>query len=230
MTEQPFKPALIIVDLQEDFCPPNGSLAVPNGRSIIPTVNTLLDLPFVIKIATKDWHPTNHISFASQHPGAQPYTSTTTIINPSNPEEKYETRLWPDHCIQHTPGAELVPELDIKKVDQVVEKGMDSRVEMYSAFFDPLEKPRCCDSGLAQVLRERSVSDVFVVGLAFDYCVRATAVDSAREGFRTVVVKEGTKAVDEGDWEKVVGELKEKGVEVVGIEGEEVGRVKALIK
>ncbi|KAH8679928.1 isochorismatase [Tricladium varicosporioides] len=229
MAEQPFKPALIIVDLQEDFCPPNGSLAVPNGRSIIPTVRALLDLQFVVKIATKDWHPTNHISFASQHPGAQAYTSTTTIVNPLNPEEKYETRLWPDHCIQHTPGAELIPELDIKKVE-VVEKGMDSRVEMYSAFFDPLGKPRCCDSGLAKLLRDRGVSDVFVVGLAFDYCVKASAIDSAGEGFRTVVVEEGTKAVDERSWDKVVQELKEKGVEVVGMEGEEVARVRALGK
>lgn len=96
---------------------------------------------------------------------------------------------------------------------------------MYSAFYDPLERPRCSDSGLAGVLREKGVSDVFVVGLAFDYCVRATAVDSAKEGFRTVVVGEGTRAVDAGAWEKVVGELRERGVEVVGVDGEEVARV-----
>ncbi|KAG4443644.1 hypothetical protein IFR05_000921, partial [Cadophora sp. M221] len=136
-----FKPALIIVDLQEDFCPPNGSLEVPNGRSIIPTINTLLTLPFALKIATKDWHPTDHISFASNHAPKKPFIDTVTVINPSNASETYETRLWPDHCIQHTPGAELVPELDIEKVDRVVEKGTRREVEMYSAFYDPLERP-----------------------------------------------------------------------------------------
>src|SRR5271170_205 len=117
MATNHFKPALIVVDVQEDFCPPvslpsyfhlpadnkqNGSLAVTNGRDIIPTVNKLLDLPFVIKIATKDWHPADHISFASNHTDKQPFTDLTTIINPSNAAETYETRLWPDHCIQNT--------------------------------------------------------------------------------------------------------------------------------
>ncbi|KAH9220551.1 nicotinamidase [Leptodontidium sp. 2 PMI_412] len=224
-TTTAFKPALIIVDLQEDFCPPNGSLAVPNGRSIIPTINTLLTLPFVLKIATKDWHPPDHISFASNHPPKKPFIDTTTVINPSNASETYETRLWPDHCIQHTPGAELVPELDLEKVDKIVEKGMRREVEMYSAFYDPLEKPRCSDSGLADVLRGRGISHVFVVGLAFDYCVRATALDASKEGFRTVVVREGTKAVDPEAWEEVERELKGKGVDVVGVEGEEVRRI-----
>jgi nicotinamidase-related amidase len=131
--------------------------------------------------------------------------------------------------VQGTPGAELVQELDIGKVDKVVEKGMRREVEMYSAFYDPLEKPRCSDSGLAALLREAGVSDVFVVGLAADYCVRATAVDSAKEGFRTFVVEEGTRAVDGKAWEEVVkGELAEKGVSVVSLEGEEVRRVGAL--
>jgi len=131
--------------------------------------------------------------------------------------------------VQGTPGAELVHELEIGKVDKVVEKGMRREVEMYSAFYDPLERPRCSDSGLAGLLREEGVSDVFVVGLAADYCVRATAVDSAKEGFRTVVVEEGTRAVDLKAWEEVVkGELREKGVGVVSMEGEEVQRVRAL--
>ncbi|KAH7319300.1 isochorismatase family protein [Rhexocercosporidium sp. MPI-PUGE-AT-0058] len=227
-TTAPFKPALIIVDLQEDFCPPNGTLAVPNGRSTIPTINHLLTLPFVLKVATKDWHPPDHISFASQHPSKEPFLSTTIITNPSNALETYETRLWPDHCIQGTPGAELVSELDVEKVDHVVEKGMRREVEMYSAFYDPLEKPRCCDSGLGEVLRGKGVTDVFVVGLAFDYCVKATAVDAAREGFRTVVVRDGTRAVDPEGWEGVERELKERGVDVVGVDGEDVRKVEGL--
>src|ERR1700744_6042852 len=115
-----FTPALIIVDFQEDFCPPNGSLAVTDGRSISSVINKLLDLPFAIKIATKDWHPADHISFASNHAGKKPFVDFTTVVNPTNATETYETRLWPDHCIQETKGAELVPELNIAKVDKVV--------------------------------------------------------------------------------------------------------------
>jgi len=228
MADNHFKPALIIVDLQEDFCPPNGSLAVTGGRDIIPIVNKLLSLPFAIKIATKDWHPIDHISFASNHNGKKPFTDFTTIINPSNASETYETRLWPDHCIQNTKGAELLPELDMQKIDKVVEKGQRKEVEMYSAFYDPLEKPRVSDSGLAGMLKEMGVTDVFVVGLAFDYCVKCTAVDAAREGFRTVVVAEGTKMVDSSKWDEVVEGLKTKGVDVVGIGGKEVAKVGSI--
>jgi nicotinamidase-related amidase len=198
---------------------------VPNGRDIIPTVNKLLDLPFVIKIATKDWHPPDHISFASNHAGKNPYTDFTTIVNPSNGSETYETRLWPDHCVQNTKGAELVHELDLEKVDKVVEKGQRKEVEMYSAFYDPLEKPRVSDSGLAGVLKKKGVTDVFVVGLAFDYCVKCTAVDAAREGFKTVVLAEATSAVDASKWDEVTAQLKAKGVDVVSVHGEEVATV-----
>ncbi|KAE9368430.1 isochorismatase [Stipitochalara longipes BDJ] len=225
MATNNFKPALIIVDLQEDFCPPNGSLAVTDGRNIIPTVNKLLELPFVIKVATKDWHPKDHISFASNHVNKKPFVDFTTVINPSNPAETYETRLWPDHCVQGTEGANLIPELDMDKIDKVVEKGQVKEVEMYSAFYDPLEKPRVSDSGLAGVLREKGVTDVYCVGLAFDYCVKSTAVDAAKEGFKTYVVGEGTRAVDPAVWEEVEGDLKAKGVEVVSLNGEEVARV-----
>ncbi|RDW73227.1 hypothetical protein BP6252_07134 [Coleophoma cylindrospora] len=198
----PCVPALIIVDVQEDFCPPNGSLAVPDGRSIVPAINTLLSLPFALKIATQDWHPADHVSFAANHPGASPYTSTTTITNPSNPAESYTTQLWPVHCIQDTPGAALIPELAHSQLDRVIQKGTHQAVEMYSAFYDPLTAPRCVDSGLSAILKERGVTHVYVVGLAADYCVRATAIDAVREGFVTYVVREGTRAVDQGKWER----------------------------
>ena len=113
----------------------------------------------------------------------------------------------------------------MKQIDKVVEKGQVKEVEMYSAFYDPLEKPRVSDSGLAGVLKEKGVTDVFVVGLAFDYCVKCTAVDAAREGFRTVVVAEGTRAVDPSTWDQVKEELKAKGVDVVSMEGKEVAKV-----
>ena len=188
-------------------------------------MNKLLDLPFTIKIATKDWHPADHVSFASNHKGKKPYVDFTTIINPTNASETYETRLWPDHCIQNTKGAELIPELHMKKIDKVIEKGQRKDIEMYSAFYDPLEKPRVSDSGLVGVLREVGITDVYVVGLAADYCVKATAVDAKMEGFRTFVVEEGTRPVDEGQWNELQVELKSKGVDVVKLSDEEVTRV-----
>lgn len=201
---------------------------MPNGRDITPVVNKLLALPFVVRIATKDWHPVDHISFASNHRGKKAFVDTTTITNPSNAAESYESRLWPVHCVQHTPGAALVPELHTQLLHLVIEKGQSKDVEMYSAFYSPLQRPRCCDSGLADVLRGKGVTDVFVVGLAFDYCVRATAVDARKEGFRTYIVGEGTKAVDEAAWDEVVLDLERAGVQVVGMDGEEIRRLVKL--
>ncbi|KAK5987067.1 Nicotinamidase [Cladobotryum mycophilum] len=197
-----FKPALIVVDFQEDFCPSNGSLAVPGGRDIAPIVNALLDLPFALKIATRDWHPRDHVSFAANHPGAAPFTSNYTIVNPADAAENYTTTLWPVHCVQGSSGAQLVPELNLREVDAVIDKGMNPTVEMYSAFYDPF---RISDSGLAGMLHAAGITDVYVVGLAFDYCVKATAEHALGEGFGTYVVGEGTRAVDPGRWEGVRG-------------------------
>jgi nicotinamidase-related amidase len=225
-----FVPALIIVDFQEDFCPPNGSLAVTDGRSIAPVINSLLDLPFKIKVATKDWHPSDHISFASNHPppNNEPFTSTITISNPLGGDETESTLLWPVHCVQGTKGAEIAPELNVSKVDRIVEKGMDKRVEMYSAFSAPFRSPIVAESGLAATLKEAGATHVYVVGLATDYCVKFTALDSAREGFKTFVVGDATKPVDPDSWGAVTEELGGAGVEVVQFEGSEVGRVKTF--
>lgn len=201
-------------------CVQNGSLAVPNGREIIPAINELLALPFVLKVATKDHHPTDHISFASNHPGSKPFTSFTTIVNPANPAETYESRLWPDHCVVGTPGNELVQELHLSKVDSVILKGRDPRVEMYSAFQSPLRDPPLQEavSELPGLLKEKGVKHVFVVGLAGDYCVKATAIDSAEGGWKTTIIEEATRCVNAADWETVKDELKGKGVEVVSFE------------
>ncbi|KAF0320390.1 isochorismatase [Colletotrichum asianum] len=225
MAEEHFKPALIVVDFQEDFCPPHGSLAVTNGRDIHTVVNAMLKLPFVAKIATKDWHPADHISFASNHPGKQPFVDSIAIVNPRNSAETYHTRLWPVHCVQGTPGAELVPELDASAVDTVIEKGQMKQVEMYSAFYDPFKSSRVADSGLAGALKEKGVTDVFVVGLAGDYCVKFTALDASKEGFRTFIVEEGTKPVDAEKWDDCKSELETSGVRIVSVEGPEVRRV-----
>ncbi|KAK4132041.1 Isochorismatase hydrolase [Trichocladium antarcticum] len=230
MAEPNFQPALLVIDMQEDFCPPNGALAIPDGRSIIPLINTLLALPTLpLKIATKDWHPPNHISFRTSHPPPQGShlntTTTTTITNPLNPAETYTTRLWPPHCIQSTPGAALVPELDRAALTHTIEKGTDARLEMYSAFYPPLQDPRVGDSGLAALLRAHGTTHVYVVGLAGDYCVRRTAEDAVREGFVAYVIEEGTRAVDREGWEGCKREMEGAGVQVVAWEGREVRRL-----
>ncbi|ORY57746.1 isochorismatase [Pseudomassariella vexata] len=221
----PFRPALIVVDFQEDFCPPHGSLAVKDGRDITETVNKLLALPFVLKVATKDWHPPDHISFASSHANKQPFTDSVMIKNPLNTAETYESRLWPVHCVQGTTGADLVPELHLTQIDKVIEKGMDKRVEMYSPFYDPFNEPRGSDSGLAGILKEKEISDVYVVGLAADYCVKNCAVDAAKEGFKTFIVEESTRAVDPDGWQDCKEEIKAMGVEIVNMKSPEVQRL-----
>jgi len=227
METEPFKPALIVVDLQEDFCPPNGSLAVNHGRDTVPTINALLALPsFAIRIATKDWHPEDHISFAPNHTGKKPFVDFATVVNPHNPDESYETRLWPVHCVQGTQGAELIPELNAARVDKVIEKGTHPAVEMYSAFYDPFERPRVSDSGLSGALKELGITHVYVVGLAADYCVKNTAVDAFKEGFVTYIVEEGTRAVDAPDWARCRAETEAAGVKVVSFDGPEVGRLR----
>ncbi|KAL5119380.1 NAD(+) salvage pathway protein [Pleosporales sp. CAS-2024a] len=225
-----FKPALVVVDMQEDFCPPHGALAVAGGRDIVPTINKLLSLPFSIKVATKDFHPPDHISFASNHaaPNNKPFESKTTVRNPHNPDEWQETQLWPDHCVQGTKGAELLPELHVKQMHHIVEKGQDKRVEMYSAFAAPFTKPRVAESGLAKTLRDAGVTDVFVVGLAADYCVRYTAIDSVKEGFKTWVIGAATKAVDPSSLDAVHQEYERVGVSVIGEDDVQVQKVKEL--
>lgn len=193
-------------------------------------INDLLTLPWTLRIATKDMHPRDHVSFASNHPppNNKPFDSTATIANPYNAAETQTTRLWPVHCVAGTPGSELIPELHTAKLDGVVEKGQDKRVEMYSAFCTPFTQPRVGDSGLGDMLRERGVTHVFCVGLAADYCVKATAIDASKQGFETVVVREGTRGVEQGEEadRKLEVELREQGVKMVGVDGPEVQRVR----
>lgn len=200
----------------------NGSLAVSNGRDIVEPINKLLGLPFALKIATKDWHPQDHISFAANHTGKQPYADFVTVVNPHNAAESYSSRLWPVHCVQGTTGAELVPELDVGKLDTIIEKGTDPRVEMYGPFYDPF---RVSDSGLATLLRAHAVTDVYVVGLAGDYCVKTCAEDAAKEGFRTYLIEECTRPVDAGNWPLCKKSIEGSGAKVVSMKGPEVLRL-----
>lgn len=177
------------------------------------------------KIATKDWHPTDHISFAANHEGKQPFVDSVDIINPRNSAETYHSRLWPVHCVQGTPGAALVPELDASAIDTVIEKGQSKDVEMYSVFYDPFQSPRGSDSGLAAALKDKGITDVYVVGLAGDYCVKFTALDAIREGFRTFIVEEGTRPVYAESWDDCKGQLEASGVKIISVEGPEVRKV-----
>lgn len=211
---------------------------MPDGRDIVPVVNELLLLPFANKIATKDWHPHNHVSFAANHPEPNnvAFESTTTIVHPLDPSRSYETLLWPIHCIQNTLGAELVAEMLSDRIDVIIEKGVDSRVEMYSAFTDPFHEPpftpestSVSTSKLPKVLNDGGITHVYVVGLAQDYCVKASAIDSVKFGYETFVVVEGTRAVVPGKgWDAAEKDMVAAGVKMVAMGGEEIEWVRKL--
>ena len=237
MAGAPFKPALILVDLQNDFCPPDGSLAVEGARSISSLANELLSYPgWALRVATQDWHPADHVSFASNHPSPnnQPFTSYVDVRNPHEESRTKQIRLWPVHCVQNSQGAEIIREIDQRFIDLYVKKGMDSRIEMYSAFEDAFRnldsvKKGAVDVDLADFLHQRGVTDVYSLGVAGDYCVKDTALGAAHAGFRSFVVEEGVKCVDPGQgWESAKDAFGRAGVEVVSMVGPEIKIVKDL--
>jgi nicotinamidase-related amidase len=217
------KAALLVVDFQNDFTPPNGALAVPHGNDITHIINTLLTYPFALKVATRDFHPRTHISFAANHKDCQPFTSSTKIRNPNDETQSYDATLWPVHCVQGTWGVELVDGMDKDRLDQVVDKGKDERIEMYSAFHDPF---RIEVSPLGSLLKDRGVTVVYVVGLAADFCVKATAEHALEAGFETYVVEEGTRPVMPETWARVREGMIAKGVKMVSMHDEEVRRMR----
>ncbi|MFD1771754.1 bifunctional nicotinamidase/pyrazinamidase [Sphingobacterium suaedae] len=176
--------ALIIVDMQHDFLP-GGSLAVAGGHELIPIINSLQER-YELVVATQDWHPPDHGSFASQHEGMRPFETTTLQGLPQV--------LWPDHCVQGSYGAQFPETLHSKKMAAVFRKGMDRNIDSYSGFYDNGRRRR---TGLTGFLMELNVREVHVCGLAADYCVFFTAMDSLAEGFQTVILHEATKAIDE---------------------------------
>ncbi|RMD42223.1 hypothetical protein DV735_g2862, partial [Chaetothyriales sp. CBS 134920] len=229
-----FRAALIVVDMQKDFCPPDGSLAVAGARETIPLINSLLASPdFAVKVATQDFHPPDHVSFASNHPGPnnKPFESLIEITNvvANKPEEKMLQRLWPDHCVQGTAGADFVDGLDVDNVDVFVQKGMDSRVEMYSAFSDSFGNLTSGAGGvnldLAKTLKERGITHVYVVGLAGDFCVKFTALDAAKSGFEVFVIEDAQRCVDPDSWTELRRDFDAHGVKVVRVGSREVEKV-----
>jgi len=200
----------------------------------VPLINRLLDSSaFKYKVATKDWHPENHISFASNHPepNNKPFESFITMKNvvANKPHETHEQRLWPIHCVQGTEGAELISELHKAKVNLIVEKGTDERVEMYSAFSDSFGNQTAGKGGvthdLAQRLRDKGITDVYCVGVAGDYCVNYSALDSAKAGFKTYLIEEGQRCVDPETWPSVKEGLRNGKVEVISEHSEQVQKL-----
>jgi nicotinamidase/pyrazinamidase len=173
---------LIVIDVQNDFCP-GGNLSVANGDQIVPLISALAQ-KFDHVILTQDWHPTQHISFATTH-NKQPYE---TIQAPYGPQS-----LWPEHCLQGTPGAAFHPALDIPHAELILRKGFRRHIDSYSAF---LENDHFTSTGLAGYLRERGLQRLFLCGLAYDFCVRYSAIDGTALGFECLVIEDATRPVN----------------------------------
>lgn len=196
--------ALIIVDLQNDFCP-GGALPVPRGDEIVDVVNRIQRC-FDLVVATQDWHPANHGSFATNYPGKNPGDVIELADLPQI--------LWPVHCVQGTPGAELHPRLDRSAIARVFRKGDDPTIDSYSGFFD---NGRRKSTGLGEYLKELAVEDVYVCGLATDYCVKATAMDAVGLGFTTYLVEDACRGVNlsADDVRQAIGEMRAKGIAMI---------------
>ena len=195
--------ALIIVDLQNDFCP-GGALPVKEGDRIVPLVNAL-QKSFDLVVATQDWHPPDHLSFASQH-----HKPPGEVITLSGLPQV----LWPDHCVQGSRGAAFVPGLDTTNINRVFQKGADREIDSYSGFFDNGHRK---STGLGDYLKAKGVDEVYIVGLATDYCVKYTALDAAALGFRTHVVDDVCRGVElkEGDVARAIEEMRRAGAHII---------------
>jgi len=195
--------ALLIIDVQQDFCP-GGALAVPEGDLIVPVINHLIPR-FPLAAATRDWHPLKHISFASRH-GRQPGESVPVAAGTQ--------LLWPDHCIQGTPGAEFHPGLDRTGLNLILHKGCSADLDSYSAF---LENDRTTPTGLTGWLRERGADSVYLCGLATDYCVYYSALDARAAGFRTFLVTDAVRGVNipAGSIDAALASMADAGVEFI---------------
>lgn len=192
--------ALVIVDVQNDFCP-GGALAVPGGDEIIRPINSILG-NFDCIVQTQDWHPGDHLSFASNHDGKAPYDSI---------EMEYGTQvLWPDHCIQGTEGAEFHPGLSTKPIQMNVRKGFRKHIDSYSAFFENDHKTI---TGLHGYLQERNIDKLYVAGLATDFCVKWTVLDAIDLDYKVVMVEDAVRGIDiEGSVDEAFKEMKSAGV------------------
>jgi nicotinamidase/pyrazinamidase len=175
--------ALVVIDVQNDFCP-GGALAVPDGDTVVAPINRILP-HFGVRVLTQDWHTSDHLSFAASQPGAEPFSTTEMPYGPQV--------LWPVHCVQGTRGAEFHPALGSTSADLVVRKGFRREIDSYSAFY---ENDQQTPTGLAGYLRDRKVRAICLAGLATDYCVAWSAIDAAKLGFAVTVLTDACRAID----------------------------------
>jgi nicotinamidase/pyrazinamidase len=208
--------ALVLVDIQNDFVP-GGALAVPEGDRIVPLVNELQE-HFALVIATQDWHPVNHGSFAANHVGKKP----GDIVDLGGLPQI----LWPIHCVQGSAGADFVPTLDRSRFDHTFVKGTDPGIDSYSAFFDNGHRQ---STGLAEYLRGKGVTDIYLAGLATDYCVKYTAFDAVESGFKVHVIEDACRGVElqPGDVGAALEEMRAVGADVV-TSGEVMSRLNEI--
>jgi len=194
--------ALIVVDVQKDFVP-GGALAVDGGDQIVPVINRIMDR-YDLVVATQDWHPEEHGSFANKA------DEIGTVVNLQGLEQV----LWPEHCVQGESGAEFVAELDTGKLDAVFQKGTDPGIDSYSGLFD---NGKLKATGLDQYLQDNNVTEAHIVGLATDYCVKFTALDVAALGIETALVEDACRGVDlaEGDIDRAIDEMRDAGIRVI---------------
>lgn len=193
---------LLIIDMQNDFLP-GGALAVPEGDEVISVINKV-QAKYDLVIATQDWHPEGHGSFASIHEGKKPMDKTDL--------NGLEQILWPDHCVQETKGAEYTDNLNTKRIEAIFRKGMEKDIDSYSGFYDNGHKK---STGLTDYLRGRNVDELHIAGLAGDVCVNYTILDAVKEGFKTFLIIDGTKPVYKDGFDAVVENMKQKGAIII---------------
>ncbi len=195
--------ALLIVDVQNDFCP-DGALEVPNGDKIIPAINRLSE-HFDVVIQTQDWHPEGHSSFASSHRDKKPFE---TIEMPYGKQV-----LWPDHCVQNSRGSDFHPDLETHRSQLIIRKGFRKEIDSYSAFY---ENDNSTTTGLSGYLKDRDIDTLYAVGLATDFCVKWSVIDGIKEGFNVFVVEDAVKGIDiEGSVDQAWDEMLKKGAQKV---------------
>ncbi len=194
--------ALIVTDIQNDFLP-GGALEVPEGDQIIPLVNQLQE-KFPLVVATQDWHPANHGSFASVHPGKKPFDYIDLY--------GIEQILWPDHCVQETKGAEFADALSMNAIETIFRKALDPNIDSYSTFFDNGHKK---STGLSGYLQEKGVKQVYLAGLAGDVCVAFSALDALGEGFETYLIEDATRPIIKDDFATMKAKITEKGGHII---------------
>lgn len=196
---------LLIIDVQNDFIP-GGSLSVPNGDKIVPVINTMQH-KFGLVVATQDWHPENHVSFASNHEGKSNFDVIELHGQPQT--------LWPNHCVQGTKGAEFHPDLNTEKFEAIFRKGTDKTIDSYSAFFD---NGHLKSTGLGGYLKEKGVTELFLCGLASEICVYFSIYDAFKEGFNCTFIEDASKALDDEAFIKLKEDMLNLGIQIVSSE------------